>query len=1045
MNKKFLSAILFGALMVTSTGTFVSCKDYDDDIENLQTQIDKNSSAIAELQKLVGQGKWVSSISSIENGFTVTMSDGSSHQIKGINGKDGADGKDGKNGTEWTIGEDGFWYVDGEKTENVAVAKDGKNGVTAPSPSIGADGNWIVYNWDEAKGEFVAEATEIPAAGTAAYAVEADGVYTLHIADENGEYQEIVLPATCEAFDVASPSPVDVDIVVEQATWGTVGRVKAEYDALVKAFPEIAELKKGDELTQGGELPLMISPAAVELDGTYSFSLVDMKGKVADIELSNPTKGIADDWKIKYGTMSRSANGEAGLWTLEVAPAYDAKKKEYASIEDGALMVTNAKGTTSRTAFAYFVSTDEVKNVNVIATQDAQATLSEEIDVLAAEHGVNKDAAIFTLENEYYGKYILEATSAIQVEKYDITIEGSKLMIGNMPANETEIIVNLKLTALGLNGSTDAETVNLKVVQAISAIELPAKEVTLSAKAQKVRWDFKEDLGLSAVEFDNFMATGDIMFAVTREADKDEDNKNEKYVAYYDDIIFYNAKGVVTEYADETWSKGEAVTFGFNVDALATATAELDGYIAEKWMPATYTVSLISKKGNTVIFKAETELEVKNPTSAAISLVPEFVENGVLQAVGVINIESAEPKYKYVVYDFEEGLLVDEDIVKNGITYTDMDFAEYKEAYYATNADDSELYDPEVMASNPWIINNELNVYSYYKNEAETEPAKFDCLEKVRNIRATYALFGNEENVETFDFQVVVKSAVYSEKPEEVVTITKSALTLLLTDNTDDEIDQTSVNLKKITTAVLACGPDAGLEYNLWNIAAGDKTITEKVYNKLVSEPLVHTNGNKYLADANNKYIAIDVEDMRFIGYSDDEVLKAQEGDETYYFAYERTDNKHSWTSLLRDIEGYSATINGKATKAIHEGQVSGSYVIDANVVAALKKAGYADEAKKIELFQKYSDKAGVKTVSKTVKVGAEPIDETLLNGEATIEFANEKTGDKFVELNGTTIKAELASDVNMTTATVDVPMYLVINDAWGKTMKVPFTITVKK
>ena len=39
MNKKFLSAILFGALMVTSTGTFVSCKDYDDEIEELQGQI----------------------------------------------------------------------------------------------------------------------------------------------------------------------------------------------------------------------------------------------------------------------------------------------------------------------------------------------------------------------------------------------------------------------------------------------------------------------------------------------------------------------------------------------------------------------------------------------------------------------------------------------------------------------------------------------------------------------------------------------------------------------------------------------------------------------------------------------------------------------------------------------------------------------------------------------------------------------------------------------------------------------------------------------
>ena len=41
MNKKFLSAILFGALMVSSTGTFVSCKDYDDDIKDLQSQIDK--------------------------------------------------------------------------------------------------------------------------------------------------------------------------------------------------------------------------------------------------------------------------------------------------------------------------------------------------------------------------------------------------------------------------------------------------------------------------------------------------------------------------------------------------------------------------------------------------------------------------------------------------------------------------------------------------------------------------------------------------------------------------------------------------------------------------------------------------------------------------------------------------------------------------------------------------------------------------------------------------------------------------------------------
>ena len=41
MNKRFLSTLLFGALMIASTSVFVSCKDYDDDISNLQTQIDK--------------------------------------------------------------------------------------------------------------------------------------------------------------------------------------------------------------------------------------------------------------------------------------------------------------------------------------------------------------------------------------------------------------------------------------------------------------------------------------------------------------------------------------------------------------------------------------------------------------------------------------------------------------------------------------------------------------------------------------------------------------------------------------------------------------------------------------------------------------------------------------------------------------------------------------------------------------------------------------------------------------------------------------------
>ena len=63
MRKKYLSALLFGALLVTSTGTFTSCKDYDDDINNLQEQITANADAIKALEELVKAGKYVSAVS----------------------------------------------------------------------------------------------------------------------------------------------------------------------------------------------------------------------------------------------------------------------------------------------------------------------------------------------------------------------------------------------------------------------------------------------------------------------------------------------------------------------------------------------------------------------------------------------------------------------------------------------------------------------------------------------------------------------------------------------------------------------------------------------------------------------------------------------------------------------------------------------------------------------------------------------------------------------------------------------------------------------
>ena len=56
VKRKFVKVMFFGALAL-STVTYVGCKDYDDDIDNLQTQIDANKASIAELQNFVKEGK----------------------------------------------------------------------------------------------------------------------------------------------------------------------------------------------------------------------------------------------------------------------------------------------------------------------------------------------------------------------------------------------------------------------------------------------------------------------------------------------------------------------------------------------------------------------------------------------------------------------------------------------------------------------------------------------------------------------------------------------------------------------------------------------------------------------------------------------------------------------------------------------------------------------------------------------------------------------------------------------------------------------------
>lgn len=72
MNKKYLSAVLFGALLASSTGTFTSCKDYDDDINGLNERVDAVEKTLADLNAKFGSLAYVKSVSFADGKLVVT-------------------------------------------------------------------------------------------------------------------------------------------------------------------------------------------------------------------------------------------------------------------------------------------------------------------------------------------------------------------------------------------------------------------------------------------------------------------------------------------------------------------------------------------------------------------------------------------------------------------------------------------------------------------------------------------------------------------------------------------------------------------------------------------------------------------------------------------------------------------------------------------------------------------------------------------------------------------------------------------------------------
>ena len=175
--------------MVSSTGTFVSCKDYDDDIDRIDKELTDLKSQIAALQSKIDAGKYITSVDKTDKGLTFTLNDGSSYEVtNGVNGEKGEKG----DGNKLTIDKDGQWLIDDEPT-GWYCAKKGET-ATVIVPEVGADGYWYFVNKETGK----LEKSTYKAAPVSA--VEADGICTLTVVNPDGTTTVVKLPTTAASI-----------------------------------------------------------------------------------------------------------------------------------------------------------------------------------------------------------------------------------------------------------------------------------------------------------------------------------------------------------------------------------------------------------------------------------------------------------------------------------------------------------------------------------------------------------------------------------------------------------------------------------------------------------------------------------------------------------------------------------------------------------------------------------------------------------------------------------------------------------------------------
>ena len=525
MKRKFVKVMFFGALAL-STVTYVGCKDYDDDIDNLQTQIDANKASIAELQNFVKEGKWVTNVEQITDGFKITFNDNKSYSITsgkdatpttikidpvtknwivndndlGIcaEGKKGADGKPGAAGSPGGKGEDGY------------------------APQISENGFWMVWDAETKK----PVETKIKAATDIYVAADASNplVWILNIFNkETKEWETVSMPKSARitsmsVLGIKGDGSVDVGSTEAETTlyYSIAGK-----DIVFNGNKTFK--KKGDLLVaRGGSMihalinPVNLKAADIQ---AYEIGLTDSKGNT-NFAVANIADNFSIDALTRAADPEKEPTANKGVYDLTLKFVDGLTKDELTALESAetayALTTKDAWGNEIISQYGVKIkaSSQNIPDVNFTAPEPMPYQTTYNLDEL------------FGSELDKVVAYYYEVTDE-EAKKADAKFDKEK---NTILANK-EGQVKVKIHCLLVDGSTQDPEVELTFTYVSKKAEI--KDMTWVVDASN-KTATSEIVGPSVDEIKGQIKLSDPIVAT---------------IAYTDDKAMINGK-VVQSYMD---------------------------------------------------------------------------------------------------------------------------------------------------------------------------------------------------------------------------------------------------------------------------------------------------------------------------------------------------------------------------------------------------------------------------------------------------------------------------------------------------------------